>query len=120
MDIKTYREKIKRTHSPEVAIPKEKFRLLQAVVGVSTEAGELLDSAKKNVFQHRKLDKTNMKEELGDLMHYISILLNELDLKLEDVLQTNIDKLNERYADGYSASASSNRNPTKERKILEK
>lgn len=70
---------------------------LHAAVGISGEAGELLDAIKKNWVYNKPLDHENVKEELGDLMFYITALMMLEGLTMQEVLQSNADKLSERY-----------------------
>ena len=60
-------------------------------------AGELLDAIKKNWVYNKPLDHENVKEELGDLMFYITALMMLEGLTMQEVLQSNADKLSERY-----------------------
>ena len=85
---------IKRELTPEQA------SLLHMSVGVSTEANELLDAIKKHTIYQKPLDVENVKEELGDLLFYMSNLMQSVGLSFKDVLQHNIDKLSVRYASG--------------------
>lgn len=85
---------IKRELTPEQA------SLLHMSVGVSTEANELLDAVKKHTIYQKPLDVENVKEELGDLLFYMSNLMQSVGLSFKDVLQHNIDKLSIRYASG--------------------
>ena len=95
-------------------------RLLHSMVGLCTEAGEIQDMMKKHIFYGREIDKVNLKEELGDLMWYIAIACDEAGISLEEVMQTNVDKLKARYGDKFTEKAAINRDLQKERKILEK
>lgn len=95
------------------------LNLLHAAMGISTEAGELMDAFKRKIFYGKDLDVVNVKEEIGDLMWYVAILLRELDLNFEDVLQVNIDKLKARFPDKFTEVDALNRDLEKERRILE-
>ena len=97
-------EDIKRELTPEQA------SLLHMGCGVSTEANELLDAIKKHTIYQKPLDVENVKEELGDLLFYMSNLMQSVGLSFEEVLQHNIDKLSVRYASGsYSNSQAQQR-----------
>jgi NTP pyrophosphatase (non-canonical NTP hydrolase) len=85
------------------------LRLLHMAVGVSGEAGELLDAVKKAVFYRKKLDVENMKEEIGDILWYLSNLLTSIGSNYEEVMQKNYAKLMERYPDGYSNKSAQER-----------
>jgi len=95
-------------------------RLLHSMIGLCTESGEIQDMMKKHIFYGKDIDKVNLKEELGDLMWYIAIACDEIDISLEEVMQTNVDKLRARYGEKFTEEAALNRNLLKEREILEK
>ena len=71
---------------------------LHAAVGISGEAGELLDAVKKNWVYNKELDSENVKEELGDLMFYITAMMLLQGITLDEVLEANVTKLEKRYA----------------------
>ncbi len=111
MDMKEYLVLSEKTLSQHFDIKDEKEqKMFHAVIGLSTEANELLDQFKKHVFYKRELDLVNLKEELGDVMWYIAILLRELDVKFEDVLDWNIEKLKKRYGEKFDTQKSIDRN----------
>ena len=74
--------------------------LLHMAVGISGEAGELLDSVKKSTIYCKPLDIQNVIEELGDLEFYLEGLRIGLGITREQVLEHNINKLSERYSKG--------------------
>ena len=87
-----------------------KANLLHMVMGISGEAGELLDAIKKHVVYNKPLDLENVVEELGDIAFYIEGLIQELGLTHEQVINQNISKLSVRYAGlTYSDEAAQNR-----------
>lgn len=95
-------------------------RLLHGSMGAATESSEMLDAIKKHVFYGKPLDLVNMREEIGDLLWYVSVMLDALDTTYENVMKTNIDKLKARYGDKFSENSAINRDLEKEREILEK
>ena len=78
----------------------EQANLWHMATGVSGEAGELLDAIKKHVIYQKPLDVENVKEELGDMLFYMSNLMQSVGLSFEEVLQHNVDKLSIRYSSG--------------------
>lgn len=111
MDMKEYLELSEKTLSDHFNLKDSKEqKMFHAVIGLSTESNELLDQFKKHVFYNRELDLVNLKEELGDVMWYIAILLRELDVKFEDVLDWNIEKLKKRYGEKFDTQKSIDRN----------
>ena len=79
--------------------------MLHAAVGISGEAGELLDAIKKVWIYKKPVDVDNIKEELGDLLFYIQMMCNVHGWKLDEVIKANISKLTIRYPEGYSHEA---------------
>ena len=62
---------------------------MHMAIGISTEAGELLDAYKKKLAYNKSLDKTNVAEEIGDLCWYVANLCRILNLDLQEILQNN-------------------------------
>ena len=71
--------------------------ILHMAVGVSGEAGELLDAIKKHAVYQKQLDINNVIEEAGDILFYLTGLLNELGLTINDCMEANVAKLSKRY-----------------------
>ena len=81
-------------------------RLLTAAVGISAEGGEFMEIVKKMIFQGKPADKDNLehlKIELGDVMWYVAQACMALEVDMNDVLDTNIKKLEKRYPAGHFA-----------------
>lgn len=79
---------------------------LHMAVGVSGEAGELLDAIKKAVIYRKPLDRANVIEELGDLEFYMEGLRQNLGITREETIAANQHKLAVRYKElRYSDSA---------------
>ncbi len=78
------------------------LRLLHGGMGISGEAGELMDAIKKHILYNKELDVKNVKEELGDLCWYMSLLLDEIGSSFEEVMKMNHDKLEKRFPGGFT------------------
>lgn len=78
-------------------------------LGLVCEAGEFGDIIKKHIYHGHDLDLDKVKSELGDVMWYLSNICNVLDISLEDVAMKNIEKLKNRYPDGFDNNKSINR-----------
>lgn len=76
--------------------------LIHAVFGIAGEAGELVGIVKKQMVYHKPVDENHIKEELGDLLHYMTYLMNKYGWTIKDLAQANMDKLKKRYPNGYS------------------
>lgn len=71
--------------------------LLHMAVGISGEAGELLDAIKKHIYYDKPLDYVNVVEELGDLEFYMQGLRSRLGITRDATLTENMSKLGRRY-----------------------
>jgi NTP pyrophosphatase (non-canonical NTP hydrolase) len=103
-------EKSLYTMKTEHLVPPE--RLLTATLGLSAEAGEFGDLVKKCIFQGKELNEENklhMKKELGDIMWYMAQACLALGVTLDDVIKTNIEKLEKRYPNGFEKIRSENK-----------
>ncbi len=123
MDFKNYKELAERTNTKDKKPIKQrldKINLdsLHAVIGISTESGELVDAFKKHIFYGKELDVVNIKEEIGDLMWYVALLCNANDFNFYEILENNIKKLQARYPEGFKNKDATERDLQKERKIL--
>lgn len=95
----------------ENGVPPE--RLITAALGITAEGGEFAEVVKKCLFQGKPMDEHtqyHLKRELGDVMWYVAQACIALDISMEDVIYTNIEKLESRYPDGFDSFRSENRN----------
>ena len=83
--------------------------LINGVMGLCGESGEVIDIVEKWLAQGHELDREKIKGELGDVAWYLAEVAYALDIPLEDVLQGNIDKLKKRYPEGFDTEKSVNR-----------
>lgn len=81
---------------------------LHAAVGISGEAGEIIDAVKK-IWVYEKMPDSvyheNIIEELGDLNFYMQYLQNTYCISDEQIVEANIKKLQKRYKYGYTDEA---------------
>lgn len=82
--------------------------LNHAVFGLTSEAGEVSGIMQK-IYQGHPFSEEHMKKELGDCLWMIAEACYALGFTIEDVMQLNIEKLLQRYHDGFSAERSQNR-----------
>ena len=78
-------------------------RLLTGAVGLSAEAGELMEIVKKLIFQGKPVNEEtifHMKHELGDVMWYIMQVLMALNVDITEIVEMNVEKLAKRYPGG--------------------
>ena len=122
MKYQEYQSETQRTFTgAQREIKEVDIELLHCVMGICTESGELLDNLKKSFFYNKQIDIINFKEELGDIMWYISNACRLLNFDFEkDVLQKNIDKLYKRYPEKFDREKALKRDLTIEYKELSK
>jgi len=78
-------------------------RLLTAGVGINAEGGEFLEIIKKMVFQGKPWNEDNREHliiELGDIMWYVAQATMALGISFDEVIATNVKKLEKRYPEG--------------------
>ena len=106
MTINEYQKLAMTTLNPELD---KKDVLINGVMGLCGESGEVIDIVKKHLAQGHELDKEKIVKELGDVAWYMAEIATVLDVELEDVLVQNIEKLKKRYPEGFSTENSINR-----------
>ena len=103
---KEYQKLAMRTCS--IPYDNKEGRLHHAVFGLTSEAGEVAGILQK-VYQGHEFDKEHIKKELGDCLWMIAEACEALDLDMDDVMQTNIDKLIARYPNGFDSYKANHR-----------
>ena len=106
MTINEYQKLAMTTLNPDLD---KKDVLINGVMGLCGESGEVIDIVKKHLAQGHELDKEKIIKELGDVAWYMAEIATVLDVELEDVLVQNIEKLKQRYPEGFSTEKSVNR-----------
>ena len=106
MTINEYQKLAMTTLNPELS---QKDVLINGVMGLCGESGEAIDIVKKWLAQGHDLDKEKLAKELGDICWYLAETATALDLSLEDIMASNIEKLRKRYPEGFDAERSIHR-----------
>ena len=101
MDLNEYQFLTSQTDQRPIrcASDSDQSSVLIPLLGLAGEAGELLSEYKKWLRDgdSYKLFPTRVKEELGDLLWYISNVAAKYDLTLEDVARHNLHKTQSRW-----------------------
>jgi len=95
------------------------LRLLHAAMGMATEAGEFVDMLKRHFFYGTPIDFPNAIEEIGDQEWYVALAIDVLQTTMDHVLTVNVEKLLERFPNGFNEHDAVNRDTPTERKLLE-
>lgn len=83
--------------------------LRNAVYGLNGESGEVIDILKKHEFQGHELDYDKIMDEAGDVCWYLALLASALNVPFEEIMLRNVQKLMERYPDGFDKNRSIHR-----------
>lgn len=83
--------------------------IVNAALGLAGEAGEVADLVKKWSFQGHELDVPRIVEELGDVLWYIALAAEALNIGMEELMSRNIQKLLRRYPEGFDPERSVHR-----------
>lgn len=105
MKFKEYTEGVRRTY---VVTQSAAERTCNFALGLGGECGEVLELVKKGKFHGHGIDTDAMRNELGDVLWYLTALADTIGLDLADVAQANLDKLRARYPDGFDPERSKN------------
>lgn len=112
MDFNTYQKLAKSTF---LVNPHTNFSLVisRMVLGICGEAGEIAEKFKKILRDKdgkiNKEFKESVAKEVGDVLWYLAVLCDLLDIKLGDVAQANVDKLASRRDRGVLKGSGDNR-----------
>lgn len=96
------------------------IRVTHHVLGLCTEAGELLDHVKRGIFYGKEADELRVLEEIGDLNWYMYLLLDAInestgkEYTMADIREMNIEKLKKRYPEKFDGVSAVNRDITAE------
>jgi len=100
-------------------ISEDAARLIHAGMGLNTESVEFLEAIYAHVFDGAELDFINLKEELGDMLWYQAIAVDDLGTSFKEEGDRVIAKLKARYPEKFDESLAENRDLDAERKVLE-
>ena len=106
MQVNEYQKAAMATLNPALD---NKDVLINSVMGLCGESGEAFDIVKKWLMLGHELDREHLVRELGDVAWYLAEAATALDVPLEAVFQGNLDKLRQRFANGFDTGASVNR-----------
>jgi len=79
----------------ETAIYPEDKALEYLALGLNGEAGEVAEKVKKHIRDGKELDE-DFAKELGDVLWYLTRLVDELDADMSEEAEANLDKLFDR------------------------
>lgn len=83
-------------------------KLSHGAFGLAAEAGEVAGIFQK-IYQGHGFDEEHLVKECGDCLWMIAEILDALDVSMSECMELNIQKLRERYPDGFEADKSLHR-----------
>jgi len=98
-----YQEEAKKT-----AIYPDQYRVVYPALGLAGEAGEVAEKVKKHI-RDGVLNVDDLKKELGDVLWYLAAIAADLGLNLDDVAESNLQKLRSRQVRGVISGNGDNR-----------
>lgn len=84
-------------------------RLIENTLGLVGEAGEVAEKIKKLIRDSNRFANEEILHELGDVLFYTAALANLYGRGLQDVMQMNIKKLDDRQKRGKLKGSGDNR-----------
>jgi len=84
-------------------------RLIIAALGLAGEAGEFANMVKKLTAHGHDIPLEKLADELGDVLWYAAEAASACGLVLGDIAEQNVNKLRQRYPEGFSEERSINR-----------
>ncbi|OFV49734.1 MULTISPECIES: nucleoside triphosphate pyrophosphohydrolase family protein [Oligella] len=111
-----YPEIVNRLASPKMR--QANHHLIHAAMGLSSEAGEITDQIKAHLFYGKELDLVNLVEEAGDLLFFLTLMLYQLNIDIEQVIEGNKAKLEVRYGSEFNTEGALVRDKAKEMEAL--
>ena len=98
MDFNQYQSKayktIQRYNANEIA------NIVRPFLGIVGQAGSVISELKKKLRDGESYVnfKINLKEELGDVLWYISVIASENEIELEEIASLNLNKVQDRFS----------------------
>ena len=90
-------------------ITEGKDRLMENALGLMGEAGEVAEKIKKYLRDDTKVSQKEIVKEIGDVVFYATALSNYFYSNLEEVMQVNMEKLDDRAKRGVIKGSGDNR-----------
>lgn len=112
MTFEEYAEAARRT---QAGFSSDVSNIVVAALGLAGESGEVADHVKKALAQGHEIDCKKVSLELGDILWYVVLMVDALyeefgfAVSPSDIPRWNIEKLKERYPEGFDSERSRNR-----------
>ncbi len=88
---------------------KAELKLLEYVHNLVIKAGKVAERIKKHIRDGATINEKEIKYELGDVVFYITAIANYFDTNLQEIININVDKLEDRASRGVLQGSGDNR-----------
>jgi NTP pyrophosphatase (non-canonical NTP hydrolase) len=102
MDLNEYQKLCKLTAKKDFATSNEE--IMTWGLGITGEAGDVASCIKKTL-AHKKDVKEGIKENIGDMFWYSAMICNFFGWSMQDILAQNLEKLKQRFPQGFTYDA---------------
>lgn len=111
---------VKLRHAKESFDDHDTIRIFHGILGLVTEAAEMMEMLQAHIFEFAALDMQNLLEECGDQTWYLALLAKSLDLAtFNEFFATNKAKLTLRYGDKWNQDGALNRDTAAEMQAID-
>lgn len=93
-----YQMKSARTHNTELS---DEDAITNAALGLAGEAGEVVELVKKALYHGKPYSRGSIRDELGDVLFYLTWLASRHTISLSEIMEANVEKLKRRYPEGF-------------------
>lgn len=91
--------------------------LLHGILGVATEANELLELLPTE-WNNGPVNTAKIIDESGDVLWYLAMIFRKLGVTFEQVMQLNIEKLRVRFPEKFTTLQANERDTSSENKVF--
>lgn len=109
----TFAEYQKRALATRLSTGDDFKDLLHWVLGINGEAGEVAEKVKKIIRDKQgnitDADKQELAKEIGDVLWYLAVFADQLDVSFDAIAEQNLEKLRSRQSRGVLGGSGDNR-----------
>ena len=105
----TYQKRMIPLYKEHTELSAEQSRMLNWVVGLSGETGEVAEVIKHHIWSGEDLNKMSLAKELGDVLWYLSAIAESAGIDMNAVADLNQAKLFHRHGEQYSQEGAQHR-----------
>ena len=102
MEFNEYQDLASKT--AQFADRSSEYKIMYSCMGLAGEAGEVIEKVKKVIRNHggkmSAEQREAIKQEIGDVLWYLSQVARFCDIALDDAAKANVEKLADRRARG--------------------